>query len=61
VYAEERKMFVEKLYSLCFFMFSLIQRIVLYSFSSALSKVFMMKKGKEKKFKRKKAVAATER
>jgi len=42
-------------------MFSLIQRIVLYSFSSTLSKVFMMKKGKEKKFKRKKAVAAIER
>lgn len=58
---EEKNLFVEKLYSLCFFMFSLIQRIVLYSFSSTLSKVFMMKKGKEKKFKRKKAVAATER
>lgn len=50
---EKRKNFVEKLYSLCFFMFSLIQRIVLYSFSSTLSKVFMMKKGKEKNLREK--------
>ena len=49
----------EKLYSLCFFIFSLIQRIVLYSFSSTLSKSFYDKKReRKKKFKRK---IATER